>query len=71
MHVFFSYFSHYLKNIRNGTENMERLSGKETVCCCYKAIIKSSLKKKFKIQGSDCTNKLAFYSDISRDLLQS
>lgn len=70
MHVFSSYYSHYLKNIRNGTENMERLSGKGTVYCCYKAIIKSSLKK-FKIQGSDCTNKLAFYSDISRDLLQS
>lgn len=48
MHVFFSYYSHYLKNIRNGTENMERLSGKETVCCCYKAIIKSSLKKNSK-----------------------
>lgn len=48
MHVFFSYYSHYLKNIRNGTENMERLSGKETVCCCYKTIIKSSLKKNSK-----------------------
>lgn len=48
MHGFFSYYSHYLKNIRNGIENMERLSGKETVCCCYKAIIKSSLKKNSK-----------------------
>lgn len=27
---------------------MERLSGKETVYCCYKAIIKSSLKKNSK-----------------------
>lgn len=38
--MIFSYYSHYLKNIRNGTENMERLSGKGTVYCCYKAIIK-------------------------------
>lgn len=48
MHVFFSYYSHYLKNIRNGTENMERLSGKGTIYCCYKTIIKSSLKKNSK-----------------------
>lgn len=46
--MIFSYYSHYLKNIRNGTENMERLSGKETVYCCYKAIIKSSFKKNSK-----------------------
>lgn len=46
--MIFSYYSHYLKNIRNGTENMERLSGKGTVYCCYKAIIKSSFKKNSK-----------------------
>lgn len=48
MYVFFFYFSYYLKNIRNGIENMERFLGKEIVCCCYKVIIKFSLKKNLK-----------------------
>lgn len=45
MYGFFFYYSYYLKNIRNGIENMERFLGKEIVCCCYKMIIKFSFKK--------------------------